>query len=85
MGDIQRADRDYARAEALWVECAQQLEYAVARYERGLAAHTRGDLPTALAYLDDAQSLLDQLGVFHPELVVSKCTVLLAAAWPGTP
>jgi tetratricopeptide (TPR) repeat protein len=79
MGDIQRADRDYARAEALWAECAQQLEYAVARYERGLAAHTRGDLPTALAHLDDAQSLLDQLNVFHPELFVNKCTVLLAA------
>ena len=31
MGDIQRADQDYARAEALWVECAQQLEYADTR------------------------------------------------------
>jgi tetratricopeptide (TPR) repeat protein len=79
MGDIQRADRDYARVEALWAECGQQLEYAYAREERGLAAHARGDLPTALAHLDDAQSLLDQLGVFHPELFVNKCTVLLAA------
>jgi CHAT domain-containing protein len=79
MGDIGRADRDYARVEALWAECGQQLEYAYAREERGLAAHARGDLPTALTYLDDAQSLLDQLEVFHPELFVSKCTVLLAA------
>ena len=79
MGDIQRADRDYARVEALWAECGQQLEYAYAREERGLAAHARGDLPTALAHLDDAQSLLDELGVFHPELFVNKCTVLLAA------
>ena len=31
MGDIERADRDYARAEALWVECGQQAEYAYAR------------------------------------------------------
>ena len=79
MGNIQRADQDYARAEALWVECAQQLEYADTRYERGLAAHTRGDLPTALAHLDHAQMLLDQLGVFAAEFFVSKCTVLLAA------
>jgi tetratricopeptide (TPR) repeat protein len=79
MGDIQRADRDYARAEALWMECAQQLEYADARYERGLAAHARGDLPTALAHLDHAQTLLDQLGVFDADFFVNKCTVLLAA------
>ena len=81
MGDIERADRDYARAEALWVECGQQLEYAVARQERGLAAHARGDLPTALTHLDHAQALYDELGVFQAEFFVNKCTVLLAA-WP---
>ena len=79
LGDIERADRDYARVEALWVECGQQQEYASARQERGVAAHARGDLPTALAYLDQAQTLFDQLGVFKAELVVDKCTVLLAA------
>jgi len=79
MGDIQRADQDYARVEGLWAECGQQLEYAYAREERGLAAHARGDLPTALAHLDHAQTLLDQLGVFHAEFFVNKCTVLLAA------
>jgi tetratricopeptide (TPR) repeat protein len=79
MGEIQRADTDYAGAEALWVECAQQLEYADARYERGLAAHSRGDLPTALAHLDHAEALFDQLGVFQAEFFVNKCTVLLAA------
>ena len=79
MGDIEQADRDYARVEALWVECAQQLDYATTRHERGLAAHTRGDLPTALAHLDQAQTLYDQLGVFQAEFFVNKCTVLLAA------
>ena len=79
MGDIERADRDYARVEALWVECGQQLEYAYARQERGLAAHARGDLPTALAHLDHAQTLFDQLGIFEADLFVNKCTVLLAA------
>ena len=79
VGDIDRADRDYARVEALWAECGQQADYAAARQERGLAAHARGDLPTALAHLDDAQVLFDRLGIFVPDLFVNKCTVLLAA------
>jgi tetratricopeptide (TPR) repeat protein len=79
VGDIDRADRDYARVEALWAECGQQADYAAARQERGLAAHSRGDLPTALAHLDDAQVLFDRLGIFVPDLFVNKCTVLLAA------
>jgi tetratricopeptide (TPR) repeat protein len=79
MGDIDRADRDYALAETLFAECGQQLEYASARQERGLAAHTRGDLPAALAHLDHAQALYDRLGIFEAELFVNKCTVLLAA------
>ncbi|MGB6584202.1 MAG: CHAT domain-containing tetratricopeptide repeat protein [Streptosporangiaceae bacterium] len=79
MGDIERADRDYARVEALWLECGQRADYAFARLERGLAAHIRGDLPAALAYLDDAQALLDGLDIFMADLFVNKCTVLLAA------
>jgi|HubBroStandDraft_6_1064221.scaffolds.fasta_scaffold14416_2 tetratricopeptide (TPR) repeat protein len=79
VGDIERADQDYALVETLWATCGQQLEYATARQERGVAAHARGDLPAALAHLDDAQRLWDQLGVFEAELVVDKCTVLLAA------
>jgi len=79
MGDIERADRDYARAEALYAECGQHQEYASARQERGLAAHARGDLPAALAHLDHAQGLFDELGIFWADLFVNKCTVLLAA------
>ena len=79
VGDIERADRDYARVETLWATCGQHLEYATARQERAVAAHARGDLPTALAHLDHAQGLFDQLGVFKAELVVDKCMVLLAA------
>jgi tetratricopeptide (TPR) repeat protein len=79
MGHIERADLDYARVETLYAECGQQLEYASARQERGLAAHARGDLPTALAHLDHAQALYDRLGIFEADLFVNKCTVLLAA------
>jgi tetratricopeptide (TPR) repeat protein len=83
MGDISRADRDYAQAEVLWLECGQQAEYASARQERGLAAHARGDLPTALAHLDHAQALFDELSIFASDLFVNKCTVLLAAGLAG--
>ena len=69
LGDVKRADRDYARAEALWAECGQQAEYASARQERGLAAHARGDLPAALAHLDHAQILYDRLSIFAADLV----------------
>jgi tetratricopeptide (TPR) repeat protein len=79
LGDIERADRDYARVETLWATCGQHMEYAMVRQERGVAAHARGDLPTALAHLDHAQTLFDQLGIFEAELFVDKCTVLLAA------
>ena len=79
MGDGERADRDYARAEGLYAECGQQAEYATARQERGVAAHARGDLPAALAHLDHAQSQFDELGIFVADLFVYKCTVLLAA------
>lgn len=79
LGEIERADQDYARVEMLYAECGQLLEYANAREERAAAAYARGDLPTALAHLDHAQALFDQLGVFEAEVVVNKCTVLLAA------
>ena len=79
VGNVDQADRDYARAESLYAACGQHLEYASARQERGVLAHSRGDLPAALAHLDLAQGLFDDLGIFEAELVVNKCTVLLAA------
>ena len=79
LGAVERADQDYARSEALFAEAGQQLEYADTRQERAAAAFARGDIPAALALLDDAHRLVDELGVFEPELFVTKCTVLLAA------
>lgn len=79
MGDVERADRNYARCEVLYARTGQQLELATVRQERGAAAFARGDLPTALTYFDDARRRVDELGVFEPELVVNKCAALLAA------
>ncbi|TCC34729.1 CHAT domain-containing protein [Kribbella sindirgiensis] len=79
MGAIERADVDYARSEELFAKCGQQVEYADTRQARGAAAFARGDLPTALLYLDDAQRVVDELGVLEPDLFANKCVVLLAA------
>jgi tetratricopeptide (TPR) repeat protein len=79
LGATDQADDDNARAEALYAESGQQLEYASARQERGATAFARGDLPTALAHLDHAQAIVDELGIFEAELFVTKGTVLLAA------
>jgi len=79
MGVIDRADEDYARSEELFAKCGQQVEYADTRQARGAAAFARGDLPAALLYLDDAQRVVEGLGVLEPDLFVNKCMVLLAA------
>jgi len=78
MGAIDRADEDYARSEELFAKSGQQVEYADTRQARGAAAFARGDLPTALLYLDDAQRVVDELGVLEPDLFDNKCLVLLA-------
>ncbi len=78
-GDIEHADRDYARVEALHLESGQLAEYACVRHERGAVGHARGDLPAALAHLDHAQELFDRLGILRTDLTVDKCAVLLAA------
>jgi tetratricopeptide (TPR) repeat protein len=79
VGAVAAADRDYARCEQLHSRLGQQGELANVRHERAIVAYARGDLPTALARLHDAERLLDDLGVFEPQLFVSRCTVLLAA------
>lgn len=80
LGAVARADADYARCEELFVRAGQRLEYASARHDRATAAFARGDLPTALALLDDAQRVVDELEVFEPDLDVTRVQVLLAAA-----
>ena len=74
-----RAGADFARAEELFATSGQELEYAKARHNRGLAALSRGDLPEALSYLDEAGSRYDTLGESYPELAIDRCSALLAA------
>jgi tetratricopeptide (TPR) repeat protein len=74
-----RAAADFAQAERLFAVTGQEREYAVARHDRGLVALIRGDLPEALTYLDEAANRYDALGVTNPDLVLDRCSALLAA------
>ena len=74
-----RANADYARAEEMFAISGQEFEYAKARHNRGCMALSRGDLPEALTYFDEAGSRYDELGENMPELAIDRCWALLAA------
>jgi len=74
-----RAGADFARAEQLFATTGQEFEYAMARHNQGLAALSRGDLPGALTYFDEAEKRYDALGENVPELAIDRCSALLAA------
>ena len=74
-----RAAADFARAEELFATSGQELEYAKARHNRGLAALIRADIPEALTYFDEAENRYGILGEINPDLAIDRCSVLLAA------
>jgi tetratricopeptide (TPR) repeat protein len=74
-----RAGADFVRAEELFATSGQELEYATARHNLGLAALTRGDLPLALTYFDEAGRRFEALGAIRVDLAMDRCSALLAA------
>ena len=78
-GATDQADRDFDAAERLFTTTGQEHDSAVAVHNRGQAAFAAGDLPAALAYLDEAGRRYQILGTPMPELSVHRCGVLLAA------
>ncbi|TDO58978.1 CHAT domain-containing protein [Kribbella sp. VKM Ac-2571] len=79
LGATVRADADFAVAEKLYAATGQEFEYAEARQNRGLVAYSRGDLPAALRYLDEAGRRFAAVDVVWPDLAIDRCGVLLAA------
>jgi tetratricopeptide (TPR) repeat protein len=79
LGAPRRADEDFAVAAELYRSLGQDYEYAQAINNRGYAAFARGDLPTALAYIEDAGRLFQAVTVAEPSNAIDHCTVLLAA------
>ena len=74
-----RAAADWARAEEMYATSGQEFEYAKARHNRGCMSLSRGDLPEALTYFDEAGSRYDELGETMPDLAIDRCSALLAA------
>jgi len=79
LGETGRADADFAVVERLHSVSGQELEYAMARNNRGLAAFARGDLPKALEYLDDASRRFEALATPDHDVAIDRVRVLLAA------
>ena len=79
LGAVARADEDCVRSQELFAAAGQRLDYASALHDRATIAFARGDVPGALALLDSAEQVVDDLEVFEPELFVTRVQVLLAA------
>jgi len=74
-----RADADLVAAERLFAETNQDLESAHVVLDRALCAFALGNLPAALAHLDEAAARYRPLNVPTPALSIDRCAVLLAA------
>jgi tetratricopeptide (TPR) repeat protein len=79
LGFPARADQDFLVAGRLLAESGQDVQVAHTVLNRGSAAFLSGDLPAALAFLDDAAERYRSVGVPTPELSCDRCGFLLAA------
>jgi tetratricopeptide (TPR) repeat protein len=82
-GSAHRAELDLGRADHLYATTSQDLEVAYTWHNRGLVAFRSGDLPAALACLDEAGRRYKPLAMPMPDLVTDRCAVLLAAGLPA--
>ncbi|MFI5842452.1 CHAT domain-containing protein [Catenuloplanes sp. NPDC051500] len=78
-GQAARAHRDLAEADRLFRAAGSELESVTAVHNRADLAAQSGDLPAALAFLDEAEQRYSTLGSYPADLVFDRCKVLLAA------
>ncbi|WP_347349971.1 CHAT domain-containing protein [Intrasporangium sp.] len=78
-GETAAAEHDARRAEELLSSIGQRFEAVQAVHNRALAAHQRGDLPTALALLDTVTERYVELGNVRDDLVGDRMEMLLTA------
>ncbi len=79
LGSPVRADADFAASGRIYAQTDQQLALAHTVLNRGIAAHRSGDLPTALAFFDEAAIRYRALNVPTPELSHARCAALRTA------
>jgi tetratricopeptide (TPR) repeat protein len=83
VGSPDRADADFTAAGRLNAETSQELESIYTVENRALSAFSSGDLPAALAFIDEAASRYRPLNVPTSSLRIDRCAVLLAAGLVG--
>ena len=79
LGSPARADADFLAAARLYAETDQELDLANAVLNRGAAALRSGNLPAALAFLDEAGARYRSLKIPAPYLSRTRCNALQAA------
>ena len=79
LGLPDRADADFVAAGRLFAQTSQEFEAIYTVLNRALIPFGSGDLPAALALLDEAAARFRPLGVPLPALSTDRCAVLLAA------
>jgi tetratricopeptide (TPR) repeat protein len=82
LGAPGRADADFRAAGVLFAQTSQELESIYTVNNRAVAAYRSGDLPAALAFLDETAARYRPLNVPTPVLSADRCDVLLAAGLP---
>ena len=83
VGSPVRADADFVAAGRLYAGTSQELESIYTVLNRGLAAFSRGDLPAALSFFDEAAARYRPLNVPTTAISIDRCAVLLAAGLAG--
>jgi len=83
IGATSQADADFDAAGEMFGKAGQDLEAVYTVINRASVAFAAGDLPTALALLDEAEVRWRPLRVPGFALSIDRCTVLLAAGLVG--
>jgi len=79
VGSARRADADFAASGHLFDDAGQELESIYTVLNRAAVAFSCGDLPAALALLDQTASRVRPLGIPVTAVSIDRCAVLLAA------
>jgi len=83
LGDCDAAIVDLTEAGRLFAEGSNGYAHAQTLHGLGWAYAHKGELATALRYLDEATDRFRELGHTAPEVEVDRCEVLLAAGLSG--
>ena len=85
MGDIERADRDYARVETLWVECGQQTSTRMPVRNADLLPTPAATSPPRWPISTTPRRCSTGSGFSRPTCSSTSAPCCSPLAWPGMP